>query len=451
MPIKFSVGEKVKSSIDAYTVEEVLSQGAFAHATKARSMLRGGPVFLKRYFAPTRTLDWYDGFVQHQQELKRRVTTHVGLSQYCYEFVDFFEGTEGKATKTFHQVFEFVQGGKSLAQYIAELAKEGELSQWDNRVKYATVMMMGISALHEQKIVHTDLKPDNLLLIPNTVRTSEYNLKIIDLDWSIFSDQRAPWHGKTDAGYVGTPGYMSPEHLTGAIPVEASDTYTCALMLAELLTGEHPFAGKRGDAEALKKAVLSGDHKPFKLAKPINKVGNPAYLETLINRAMSPNINDRPTSADIKNAFFGKGDAKDPPAPTNAPTPAPTPTPTLPAPPPPTPAPTTPKPEPSKPGSGLELSLDGKVVLKMNIDTVVGKIMLSSVHSDAQFLADAQFRLHRPGGNGWVISPMPGTPNETLLDGQKLDAPTPLRNGMRIGVGRAAKGVEKLPLVVTIK
>ena len=72
MPIKFGPGEKVKSSLDTYVVDTVLSQGAFAHAAKAQSTARGGkPVFLKRYFSPTRALEWYDGFVAHQQELKR--------------------------------------------------------------------------------------------------------------------------------------------------------------------------------------------------------------------------------------------------------------------------------------------------------------------------------------------------------------------------------------------
>ena len=35
MPIKFGTGEKIKSGIDSYVVDKVLSQGAFAHAAKA--------------------------------------------------------------------------------------------------------------------------------------------------------------------------------------------------------------------------------------------------------------------------------------------------------------------------------------------------------------------------------------------------------------------------------
>ena len=308
MPIKFGAGEKIKSGIDSYVVDKVLSQGAFAHAAKASSTARGRPVFLKRYFAPTITLPWYTGFVDHQQELKRRVNAHDGLRGYCYGFLDFFEGTEGRANRTFHQVFEFIDGGKPLTEYLEELSKAGPDARWDERVSFARVMMMAMGALHKQKIVHTDLKPDNLLLIPNPLRAGAFTLKVIDMDWAIFSDRRAPWHGQ-GMGYIGTAGYMSPEHLRQEVPIEASDVFTCAIMLCELLAGHHPYAGKRGDDTVLAKAVNAGDFKAFKLPRGIDKVNNPAYLEDLVNRALHPQAAKRPTADDLKNALLGMGPA----------------------------------------------------------------------------------------------------------------------------------------------
>ena len=121
MPIKFGPEERVKSTIDTYVIDKVLSQGAFAHAAKAKSTTKGGvSVFLKRYFSPTPAIPWYAGFVRHQTELKRRITSNDGVRQYCYGFVDFFEGTEGRGKKTFHQVFEFIDNGKALTKFIEE-------------------------------------------------------------------------------------------------------------------------------------------------------------------------------------------------------------------------------------------------------------------------------------------------------------------------------------------
>lgn len=449
MPIKFGAGEKIKSGIDSYVVEKVLSQGAFAHAAKATSTARGRPVFLKRYFAPTITLPWYTGFVEHQQELKRRVNAHDGLRGYCYGFLDFFEGTEGRANRTFHQVFEFIDGGKPLTDYIEELSKAGPDARWDERVTFARVMMMAMGALHKQKIVHTDLKPDNLLLIPNPLRAGTFTLKVIDMDWAVFSDRRAPWHGQ-GTGYIGTAGYMSPEHLRQEVPIEASDVFTCAIMLCELLAGYHPHVGKRGDDAVLAKAVNSGDFKAFKLPRGIEKVNNPAYLEDLINRALHPQAAKRPTADDLKNALLGIGPAGQAPT-TPAPAPAPAPKP-APAPAPaPRPAPTpAPAPAAEAASGGVELLFEGKPVLKMRIETAVGRNMLKPVSPDAQFMESQQFKIHRVDGKAWAISPIPGTPNETLVDGQKLTATTELRDGMRIAVGNSAKGIEKLPLVVRL-
>jgi serine/threonine protein kinase len=447
MPIKFGSGEKVKSGIDTYVIEAVLSQGAFAHAAKAKSTARGRPVFLKRYFAPTATLPWYDGFVEHQQELKRRVNAHDGLRGYCYGFLDFFEGTEGRSVRTFHQVFEFIEGGKPLTAFIEELSKAGPESRWEERVTFARVMMMAMGALHKQKIVHTDLKPDNLLLIPNPLRAGSFTLKVIDMDWAIFSDRRAPWHGQ-GMGYIGTSGYMSPEHLRQDVPVEASDVFTCAIMLAELLAGYHPYAGKRGDDAVLAKAVNAGDFKAFKLPRGIDKVNNPAYLEDLINKALAPKASQRPTADDIKNALLGLGPAGEAsttptPAPAPAPTPAPKPAPS------PRPAPA-PAPAPKPSAGGVELLFEGQPVLKMRIETAVGRNLLKPVSPDAQFMESEQFKIHRMDGAAWAVSPLPGTPNETLVDGKKLTATTVLRDGMRIAVGNSSKGIEKLPLIVRL-
>jgi serine/threonine protein kinase len=449
MPIKFGPGEKVKSNLDTYVVETVLSQGAFAHAAKAQSTARGGsPVFLKRYFSPTTALPWYDGFVAHQQELKRRITANDGLRQYCYGFIDFFQGTEGRSNKTFHQVFEFVENGKPLTTFLNELAAEGPTSHWEQRVTFARVMMMGIAALHDQRIVHTDLKPDNLLLIPNTSRAGAYHLKLIDMDWAIFSDRKAPWDGQ-GVGYVGTPGYMSPEHIEQKVPAECSDVYTCAIMLAELLAGEHPFVGKRGDDANLARAVKAGDFRPFKLAKPVDKVENSAFLEALVNFALHPSASQRPTAAELKDALFGRGEAgKTPERPRPTPAPAPPPAPAAPRP---SPVPVSPVPATKPAGAQLvELMHDGKVGLRIGIDTVVGKPMLEPLSADAQFFDAKQFRIYRAGTGEWMVEPLPGTPNETMLDGHKLLTMTALRNGMRLAVGNSAKGIEKLPLTVRL-
>lgn len=441
MPIKFGSGERIKSSIDTYVVEGVISQGGFAHAAKARSERLGKYVFLKRYFSPTPALPWYQPFVEHQQELKNRITSNDALRQYCYGFIDFFEGTDGRALKTFHQVFDFVENAQSLAQFISGLESAATGDKWELRVSFARVMMMGIAALHSRKIVHTDLKPENLLLIPDP--SGHHHLKIIDMDWSIFSDRQAPWHGHL--GYVGTPGYMSPEHVTGNVPSEASDVYTCALMLSELLGGCHPFQGKRGDEEELNAAIKTGTFKPFRLVRPIDKVNNTVFFEDLVNRALHPEPSCRPSADDLKSGLLGRGEAGKTPTPVarSVPSVARPPVPAA------VPRPAVPLPGHTSP-QAVELLFAGNPTLRITIDTMVGRNMLRHISDDAQFFSEPQFHIHRSAGLSWLVSPVKGAQNDTLVDGRRLEVPTPLKNGMRLSVGNAAKGIEKLCLTVRL-
>jgi eukaryotic-like serine/threonine-protein kinase len=224
-------------------------------------------------------------------------------------------------------------------------------------------------------------------------------------------------------GYVGTPGYQSPEHLAGKVPTEASDVFTCALMLSELLGDGHPFRGKRGDDKSYAQAVREGDFARFRLRRPIDKVGDSARVEEVINRALHPISERRPTAEELKDALFGREESK--PGPEVVP----------------------PRPSPLTKGQ-VELLFEGKPALRLQIETMVGRQMLKPVSPDAQYFADAQYRIHRGPSGGWMVTPMPGTRNETLVDGRRLEAGMPLRAGMRIAVGNSAKGIEKLPLVV---
>jgi eukaryotic-like serine/threonine-protein kinase len=434
VPIHFAAAERIKSpGGDTYVVDHVLNEGVYAHSARARSTLKGGGnVFLKRYFTPTKPLPWYDDFVRHQKELKRRIAENDSLRQYCYEFIDFFEGTEGRANKTFHQVFEFIENGKTLTKFIDELEPSGASAQWDQRVSFARVMMMGISALHTQRIVHTDLKPDNLLLVPNPHVVGQYHLRIIDLDWSIFSDQHAPWHGIQ--AYVGSPMYQSPEHLTGVVPDERSDVFTCALMLGELLCGGHPFAKVSNYEEA----AMRGSFDTLRLTQAVPKVRNTPFLEDLLNRALDPNPVKRPTAVQLRDALLGRGKAEEEPLRP----PSPSATPSLP--------PRHSPPVPPARSTSVQLEFDGKTVISMQIDTMIGRALLKPISADAQFASESQFRIHRASSGVWMVSPVAGTQNATIVDGVGLMAPTPLCNGTRIAIGNSSKGIEKLPLTVRL-
>lgn len=428
MAIKLKPGAKVSG----YEVVRELSNGAFAISYEAKDQ-HGQRVFFKNYKSPSPLVPWFKGFVDHQGELKRRVESDPALKDRCYRFVEFF--THGPS---YCQVFEFIDQGMALTECI----ERKDAFDWGKMVVFAKVMMFAIKYLHTVNIVHTDLKPDNIMLIPDTGVAMGYKLRLVDMDWAILSDKRAPWHGVQ--GYIGTPGYQSPEHLKGEIPLEASDIFTCGIMLSEMLGEGHPYSGSADD---LHNAVLSERYRPFRLAGKLPKVEDHEFVERVINACFSADHTKRPTASQIAEALAGKTFPFEHAVPSAEPAP-------VPKHPSPGHAAATPADESSSTcASAVRLSLlvDGDRLTSIGVDSFIGKAnfrQLSST-SDARFLSDPQFELKKTG-DGWVIVHCKSATNETIVNGSKLEGEMLVRDGMVVAVGNSSKGIEKFPIVLQV-
>jgi serine/threonine-protein kinase len=141
---------------------------------------------------------------------------------------------------------------------------------------------------HEHGVVHRDIKPENVLLSGGTAVVTDFGIaKAIN---AALTQPR----GKTITGAgssVGTPGYMSPEQAAGDHVDERTDLYAWGVVAYELISGVHPFPGKR-TAQQLIAAQIA--EKP----QPIDECCDvPAPLASLIMRAMEKEPGERPQSA----------------------------------------------------------------------------------------------------------------------------------------------------------
>ncbi len=104
----------------------------------------------------------------------------------------------------------------------------------------AKQMCHGLGAAHEGGVVHRDIKPQNMLILPETAE-----LKIMDFGISRVSSVEPNAGGLTTAGTVmGTPDYMPPEQAQGRPADFRSDLYSLAVVLFEAFTGRLPFKGE---------------------------------------------------------------------------------------------------------------------------------------------------------------------------------------------------------------
>ncbi len=106
----------------------------------------------------------------------------------------------------------------------------------------------GLQALHDDGLVHRDVKPENMALTP------EGRVKLMDLGLAWATDAR-PGTG----GFFGSIAYAAPEILRNRPAGKASDLYSLGVVLYELLTGQHPFADVLNDPDGLLAAHLERD------------------------------------------------------------------------------------------------------------------------------------------------------------------------------------------------
>ena len=134
-------------------------------------------------------------------------------------------------------VMEYVEG-KSLH----ELMQEGALSLTDT-LNIGLDICRGLKTAHAHKIMHRDIKPQNILL------TTEKEAKVADFSIARIFGETTEF-AETMAG---TRRYMAPEQHYGAYDYRA-DLYSTALILYQAVTGRFPFSGENKEMDKKKAA-----------------------------------------------------------------------------------------------------------------------------------------------------------------------------------------------------
>jgi serine/threonine protein kinase len=143
----------------------------------------------------------------------------------------------GRTGSSFFYAMEFVED-----ETLDRLIKRSGRLDVKLALEIATRVAAGLAAVHEQNLVHRDIKPTNIM-----VRLKEeggITAKIIDLGLAKTLDESAPEAGISSPGaFVGTPEFASPEQFAGVGVDIRSDLYSLGVTLWVMVSGQTPFRG----------------------------------------------------------------------------------------------------------------------------------------------------------------------------------------------------------------
>lgn len=174
-------------------------------------------------------------------------------------------------------VMEYVDG-ITLKEYI----EQQKVIDWKEAVHFTTQILRALQHAHDKGIVHRDIKPQNIMLLPNG------NIKVADFGIARFS--RNETKTMTESA-IGSVHYISPEQARGEVTDNKADIYSVGVVLYEMITGQLPFQSESAVSVAIMQ--LQADPKKPRELNPMIPVG----LEQITMHAMEKNVEDRYQSA----------------------------------------------------------------------------------------------------------------------------------------------------------
>ncbi|AKT40866.1 serine/threonine-protein kinase [Chondromyces crocatus] len=221
------------------------------------------------------------------QRFRREFEVSAALPHEHIIEVFAFEKTEDKS---FALVMEYLEGEELRAQL-----KRDKVIAPARLVRMVSQIAIGLGAAHDHKVVHRDLKPDNIFLVGT--RDGD-RVKI--LDFGSVRDNNEGVKKLTAIGTtIGSPFYMSPEQAQ-ALPTldHRADVWSLGAIIYECAAGTVPFRGTTGPAILL--AILTEEPLPPSVVHD----AAPRTLDPLMLRVLTKDADARiPTTAELADAL----------------------------------------------------------------------------------------------------------------------------------------------------
>ncbi|KAK9064503.1 hypothetical protein SSX86_015885 [Deinandra increscens subsp. villosa] len=183
---------------------------------------------------------------------------------------------KSKTESNFCIVSEYVKGG-SLRSYL--IKNRDKKLPMKTVFRFALDIAKGLSYLHSKKIIHRDVKPENILI------DNEYKIKLADFGESVFESIELLYMN----GEIGTRGYMAPEVVNRKPYGHKCDVYSFGICLWEIYCCEMAYTY---DLDNIPADI-------YKEMRPSIPVNCPRSLVRLMQQCWETNPRKRPEMKDV--------------------------------------------------------------------------------------------------------------------------------------------------------
>ncbi len=260
--------ERVGTSLGKYRILEVLGRGGMGIVYRARDPVLQRDVALK--VLPRPLLQSTEAVQRFLIEARAAASiSHPNVAS-VYDVLH--------EDELCYLVMELVSGGNA-----SQRLQSGNLP-WGEATSIVIAACQGLSAAHQAKLIHRDIKPNNLML------AEDGSVKLVDFGLA----KALKGASLTKLGQIlGTPNYMSPEQCLGRRVDTRSDIYSLGATYYELLTAQRPYA----DHDSRVKVMYAHCHDPIPDPHQIAD-GVPRACGAVVARAMAKQPADRYQACD---------------------------------------------------------------------------------------------------------------------------------------------------------
>ncbi len=252
-----------------YELQELIGGGGMADVYKARDLL------LDRLVAVKILHEQFKRDTEFIQKFHREAQAAAKLSHP--NIVNIYD--VGVMGDDHYIVMEYVPGS-TLKDRIKQ---EGHLSVAD-ALHVAKDIASALSHAHANNLVHCDIKPHNILMMPDgSAKVADFGIA------RAVTESTMTYTGNV----VGSVHYFSPEQAKGTMITPRSDVYALGVVMYEMLTGQLPFTGETPVSIAMKH--LQEQPRSVRQLEP----SIPPVVEAIVSRAMQKDANMRPSSSEL--------------------------------------------------------------------------------------------------------------------------------------------------------